>query len=465
MGGESRVNTALRRLLTEAGLSSSALARAIVKAGAEQGIHLGTSTTSVTRMLDGCHPRAPVPRLVAHVLSRRLGYPIRVTDCGWPDLSDEGADTFDGFRYSRSIDGTIDTVAELSGRDINRRNFLLGSGFAAAAFSEPALLAISLPTDSERAAGSGARIGASDVSALQETVRHFERQGRRYGGGATREQVVHLLHHNATRVLHGRYSDEVAPTLYSAVAQATWLAGLTSVDAGRHALGQRYYSQALNLAMHADDRPYAANVLAEMSRMTIDVAQATTDTDEAKRSGQHAAALARSALQVADNRATPAVTAYLHSIEARCFAFLGDAGATITATENARRAFDRKGTAEPEWLGFYGEPDLLADVGQCLRDAGRPRQGTAMLEQALRALPSDRVTAKAKTRIHLAAAYLELEEYEHAETVTTEALNALGTLTSARATERVKGLHVRVRLRGKRKSTLDDKLREWQRSS
>ncbi|GAA3998722.1 MFS transporter [Allokutzneria multivorans] len=461
MGG----NTALRRLLSEAGLSSSALARAIVKAGAEQGIHLGTSTTSVTRMLDGCLPRSPVPRLVAQVLSRRLGYPVRLPDCGWEARADDDSDTFDGFRYSRSIDGTIDTVAELSGRDVNRRNFLLGSGFAAAAFSEPAFLATALPPEPGRAPGNGDRIGLSDVQALQETVRHFERQGRRYGGGATREQVVHLLHHNAARVLHGRYSDDIAPMLYSTVAQATWLAGLTSVDAGRHALARRYYAQALNLATHADDRPYAANVLAEMSRMTVDVAQATTDAAEATRSGQHAAALARSALRVAEDRATPAVTAYLHAIEARCFAFLGDSAATITATENARKAFERKGNPEPEWLGFYGETDLLSDVGQCLRDAGRPRQGTAMLERALHALPPDRATAKAKTRIHLAAAYVELEEYEHAEAVTSEALSALGTLSSARAEERIKGLHARVLLRGKDLSTLDEKLREWRRSS
>ena len=63
-------NTALRALLDEAEMSNIALGRAVVAAGAREGIHLGTNTTSVKRMLDGCQPRWPAPRLVAAVLSR-----------------------------------------------------------------------------------------------------------------------------------------------------------------------------------------------------------------------------------------------------------------------------------------------------------------------------------------------------------------------------------------------------------
>jgi hypothetical protein len=44
-----------------------------------------TNTTSVRRMLDGCQPRWPVPRLVAKVLSRALHHEISVTECGFAD--------------------------------------------------------------------------------------------------------------------------------------------------------------------------------------------------------------------------------------------------------------------------------------------------------------------------------------------------------------------------------------------
>ncbi|MEU0881817.1 hypothetical protein ABZ345_24655 [Lentzea sp. NPDC005914] len=62
-----------------------------------------------------------------------------------------------------------------------------------------------------------------------------------------------------------------------------------------------------------------------------------------------------------------------------------------------RRLPARDGT-EPDWLGFYGESDLMSDIGQCLRDTGRPRQGVALPERALGTLPEHRVTARAKTQ-------------------------------------------------------------------
>jgi hypothetical protein len=57
-GGVAGGNRALRALMDEAGVSNAALARAVV-ASAKEGTHIGTSTTSVRRMLNGCQPRWP----------------------------------------------------------------------------------------------------------------------------------------------------------------------------------------------------------------------------------------------------------------------------------------------------------------------------------------------------------------------------------------------------------------------
>ncbi|MCA1677309.1 MAG: hypothetical protein LC799_35730, partial [Actinobacteria bacterium] len=78
-------NTVLRGLLDEAQMSNTALAAAVVAAGAREGIHLGTSTTTVKRMLEGSQPHWPTPRLVASVLSGRLQREVKVTDCGFAD--------------------------------------------------------------------------------------------------------------------------------------------------------------------------------------------------------------------------------------------------------------------------------------------------------------------------------------------------------------------------------------------
>lgn len=435
----------MRALLAEAGLSNCALARAIVTMGAKEGVHLGTTTTSVKRMLEGAQPRWPVPRIVAKVLTTRLGYQVRAEDCGFADRSPVD-DTFDGFACATTIDGTITIVAELSGRDLNRRNFLMGSAFTAAAFAQPAWLALTMAP----AQADGARVGSADVEAMSMMVRQFEQMHRRHGGGITRPLVVQFLHHQAQAALRGTYTERTGRELCSVVAEATWLAGLNSVDSGRHALGQQYYTQALNLARQAGDTLYAANVLGEMSRVTIEVAQNPGDA-------QHATALARSALQLANGAATPALGAYLHAIEARGLALLGDTKGTHEALDNAQRSFDRNGT-EPAWLSFYGESDLMSDIGQCLRDTGRPQQGVALLERALGTLPEHRVTARAKTQIHIAAAYLELRDYEKADQVTAEALAAIGPLSSSRIVERVKGLRRRA---NRRHNDLDERIADF----
>lgn len=85
-------NTALRGLLDEAEMSNTALAAAVVAAGGREGIHLGTSTTTVRRMLDGCRSQWPTPRLVASVLSGRLQREVSVTECGFVDCTPPGED-------------------------------------------------------------------------------------------------------------------------------------------------------------------------------------------------------------------------------------------------------------------------------------------------------------------------------------------------------------------------------------
>jgi hypothetical protein len=93
MGGADGIgggNEALRALLEEAQISNAGLARAVISAAAREGTHLGTNATSVRRMLGGVQPRHPVPRLVATVLTRRLGQQVTVTDCGFIDQEPTG---------------------------------------------------------------------------------------------------------------------------------------------------------------------------------------------------------------------------------------------------------------------------------------------------------------------------------------------------------------------------------------
>ena len=246
---------------------------------------------------------------------------------------------------------------------MKRRNVLLGVSFTAAVFAESALVALTARPVADVARDAGGRhIGMADVEILIENVAHLRRMDFRYGSGRMREQAVRLLHHETTRLLRGSYSDTTGRALLTAVAQAARLAGSMAADVGRSALAQRYYSQALNLATNAGNRLFAAVMLSDMSRLTIQNATG-------KHCARQAVALARAGTMLA-GKATPTLAAQLSAIEARGHALCQDTSASRTAVLAAERHYELvRADSEPPWLSFYTEAELVADLGRALRIA------------------------------------------------------------------------------------------------
>ncbi|MGH4019067.1 MAG: hypothetical protein ACRDT0_07485, partial [Pseudonocardiaceae bacterium] len=439
-------NGALRALLDEAEMSNTGLATAVVAAAAREGKHVGTSTTSVKRMLDGCQPRWPIPRLVAAVLSRRLQREVSVTECGFADRTPAGEDPYDGLSCSGTLEGTVRTIVELSGRDMRRRRFLLGSAFSAAAFSEPALFALTMPpADSTSRAAGGRRIGMADVEVFTEQVTHLRTLECRYGSGRVRAQMVQLLHHEANELLHGSYSAKTGQALLGAVANGCWLAGYMAWDMGRHSLAQRYYIQGLDLAMTADDRLYAAYVLSQMSWMTVQLGHGAITEHDQRRNARQGVALARAGLSVASGAATPALAAQLHAMEARSLALLGDASAARRAVLEAERHYGRFRTGdEPPWLGFYTEPGFVVDVGCCLRDTGDAVHAAKLITHALDSVEPWKVSGRCAIQTALASAHLLGRDLELAAARGRDALRTAAEVSSTRALDRLRTLQRQV---------------------
>lgn len=446
MGGDGRNstagNSALRALLDEAEMSNGGLARALVTIGAREGRYLATSSTSVRRMLQGCQPHWPIPRLVAAVLSQRLRREVTATECGFAERGPAEDDRWSGLSCAPTLDGTVRTVIDLSGQDMRRRKFLLGSAFSAGAFAEPALLALTVPPAGSTArAGSGRRIGMVDTEILTEQITHLRQLDYHYGSARIRLQVVQLLHQEANALLHGSYSAKTGQALLTAVAQATKLAGFTAADIGRHSLAQRYFIQALDLAMRADDRLYAAEVLSEMGWMAAQLGQNAPTDEDRSRHGRQAAALARAGLTVADATATPAMAAQLHALEGRGLALLGDAGGARAAVLAAERHYERSRTGEePPWLGFYTQAAFAADIGRCLSDLGEPKQGSILTGTALRGYEPWRVRARCFAQTDLATAHLLRRDLEQAAAFGRDALRAATEVSSHRVLDRLRTL-------------------------
>jgi transcriptional regulator with XRE-family HTH domain len=101
----------------------------------------------------------------------------------------------------------------------------------------------------------GVRIGTADVERFRTTVELFTQLDDRFGGGHARQALVQYLSTDAERLLHGRYTENVGRTLFSATAEATLLAAWMSYDsAPGSSLAQRYFIQALALAQVLQSR-------------------------------------------------------------------------------------------------------------------------------------------------------------------------------------------------------------------
>jgi hypothetical protein len=343
-------------------------------------------------------------------------------------------------------DGTLCTVVELSGRDMRRRRFLLGSAFNAAAFSEPALLALTVPPAESTTRVAGRRVGMADVEILAEQVTQLRQLDYRYGSGRLREQVVSLLYREANQLLHGTYSEKTGKALLTAVAQATKLAAYTANDVGRPALAQRYFIQGLDLAMAAGDRLYAANVLGLMSHMTVQIGQNALTEHDRLRNGRQAVALARAGLAVAQGAATPALAAELHAKEARGLALAGDARAARRAVLEAQRCYESMSPeGEPPWQDFYTEAAFAADIGRCLSDIGEPEQAIKLSTAAVRDYEPWRVRARCFTQTDLAGTHLLGNDLEQAAAVGRDALRTAAQVSSTRTLDRLRTLQRQVR--------------------
>ncbi|MGH3901527.1 MAG: helix-turn-helix transcriptional regulator, partial [Pseudonocardiaceae bacterium] len=355
------------------------------------------------------------------------------------DGGQSGASADETLHYAGRLDSTLHTVVELSGEDVKRREFLPGVAFAAAAFAEPALFALTAPpvADAARDAG-GRRIGMTDVEILTDNVAHLRRMDFRYGSGRIRDRSVQLLHHAATTLLRGSYSDSTGRVLLTAVAQSARLAALMAVDVGRHALAQRYHIQALNLAMNAGNRLFAAKILCNMSELTILNATGAC-------CARHAVALARAGITVAGT-AAPTLTAQLSAAEARGHALGQDSNASRAAVLEAELHYERfRPDGEPAWLSFYTDAELAADLGRALRDSGEPAPAIGLMTRTLDNYEPWRVRSRCLVQTDLAAAYLLDGDYEHAAALTRDALNTAGKVSSSRTVHRIQSLQQQIR--------------------
>ncbi|MFD9794086.1 Tat pathway signal protein [Streptomyces sp. NPDC059070] len=424
-------NEDLAAVIAETGWSQTKVAAAFVRVAAEAraGELLGTSRSQVAMWVSGTRPSGRAPRILCETLSRRLQRPITLAEIG---LSAQGSAAV------TAIEWHVDTLTELVdlGRanvDLERRRLLSGAAYSVGGLVLPGRQWWDEAPERarRRPAATGRRVGAAEVSALRETTEFFSRRDQLHGGMDGRTALYQYISDDIAAYVGGVFAtDQVRRSLFSAAAEAVYVAGWMSFDASRHEAARRYFTLATKLAAEAGDAPLGGHILRAMAHQATDLGHPAKAVDLATES------VARKRYTLA----TPRERALLGVVQARSLAAAGqrrEALATLLRAEDDL-ASATPGDDEPSRVWFFAEASLAHETARTLWTLGD-------LDGALREFRRSVQTRKADTfsRTHsvtlgyMGAVQAQQGNVEAACETWSRALDAMDGIHSGRARETV----------------------------
>lgn len=422
MRSKTAVNHELQALIEDCDVSHAAIARQVVLLGrTDYGLRLAYDYRSVGRWLRGAVPDPPAPKLLASVLTRMLGRQVTIHDLGFHNG--------DSIRQSLMLHSgpadTVGAVTQLWRAAVERRAFMhTSAAFVTALAVEAALDWRDTPARASTRRASGTLVTEVDVEGIRRARDEFRTLDHVHGGGYALGWLEQYLHGEVSPLLQGRYTDQVGRELFLAAATLSDMAGWMAMDAGFQSLGQRFYTQAADLAKHAGDSAYGAYVLGNLATQALFVGQTRT-----------AVRLARSARAAGGRAATPGLTARITLTEARAHALIGDAHETMRALRIADKAMDRSG-AEPDWLGVFTPAHYCGSVMHALRDLDKPGDAERYAAGALD-LPAANARTHALHSVLHATVLADCSELEGAVEVARPIQQSASALKSKRLGQRL----------------------------
>ncbi|MEU5361378.1 sporulation protein [Streptomyces albidoflavus] len=417
-------NDALARMIDKCeGASHKSLAHRVNQLAHEAGLTTNYTHTSVANWCRrGMIPDWPVPKLLAHAISERLGRPVQLAEIGMADAETPNAavgldfprDPADAVRVATSFWSTVD-----------RRDFLTGTGFAVSAFTTPVTRWLVTPSDDDAAHRGRGRVGTADLAELREAAEHARRWDSKYGGGNWKaNSVTTCLRERAVPLLNGSFSDSVGRELFSVTAELSRLAGWTAFDVGQHDAAQRHFIQALRLARAGRDVELGCYVLTTMAMQALLRGFASEAID-----------MTQGAFQRAKGQAAPRVLAFTKLIEARAHARDNNPKAASAALASSESLLDqtRDNTAEPAWIDFYHHARLSADAAEVFRDLKNPKAALAWNTQAAAMQPGVFTRSVGMRLAIVGTAHLQAKDLEQGLRFGHRAVDILARVQSTRA--------------------------------
>ncbi|GAB2575783.1 hypothetical protein GCM10027168_05940 [Streptomyces capparidis] len=427
-------NTLLIAAMNQAGLSNKGLAQRIRRLGAQRGLDLKCTHTTVKRWRSGSPTRAVPPEIIAEVLTMASGQVLSPADIGMAS-SGHSVDPHVGMEGPTLPIAAVHAAATLWGTEYDPHGPRLPP-VPAASLAGPVLRwLVASPSTPPKYYGHGPRVGNADVARVRAASAVHSALANRFGGGAVRTAVTNFLRSELLPLLHGRYGAAVGRSLFAAGATAALRSGHIAYDIGQHGLARRHLLLGVTLAHHADDRPLAARILGVLAHQAVFLGDYREALD-----------IVHAALQKGASVTTPAGRAVLYAMEARAHAALGDVRATNTALAQAERHFEAvRPTEEPEWLAYFDAGELADEFGHCLVALGRGREARRYAAAALSCRTSKYARSAVFTRFTLANAYLLDREVERSCEVALQALPGVVDIQSQRVRAYLKDFRARLK--------------------
>lgn len=239
--------------------------------------------------------------------------------------------------------------------DVRRRAFMTNGTASMASVSLSLGVGIGVPPATAAVPGPR-RAGEAEVSALEEAVRRIRLLDDRHGADGLYRRAAQPLRTayallDAGTVSHGATADRLHASAGELAISVGWLAH----DSGRFDDARSHYAEALATARVAGDPGLEAHAFCNTAFLARDA-------------GRHREAVraAQAGRRAARDLASPRLLSLLALREAGGWAGLGDRTGCEQSLGQAHALFER-GTSDtdPEWMSFFGEPELEALEAQC----------------------------------------------------------------------------------------------------
>ena len=283
-------------------------------------------------------------------------------------------------------------------------------------------------SDVDSSADAGEPGPAPRRDGIERAMQSFREADRRVGGGYMYGSVIHYLR------------DEIAPSLvdsnedrFTAAAALTEMAGWMAHDAGHDGLAQGHFSRALQFTSMSDDVELTAHVHASLSHLAM---QQDRPRDALQR--------AQAALSLLNRHPHhPVLAARLHAMQARALACLRRRADCARAVHKAETALDRPAPdARSPWVSPFDHGSLAAEACQAFETLGDLPAARRHAELVVTLRDGNHVRSRAFGQLRLAGILLAQGELDHACTITVDALQHSGGVSSRRVSQLVRSLHI-----------------------